>query len=190
MNFKVSEKLFVNTALWILDLQNEFVYVGDAGIVEPSGKSRRTGVDFSGRYQITDFLYADCDLTFANPRLISEPEGAQNVPLAPRFTSIGGLSFRKNGFSASLRYRYMANRPANEDNSIVAHGYTIADAVINYQTGNYTFSASGENLFNVQWKEAQFATESRLKNETQSVEEIHYTPGTPLFVKAGVTYSF
>ena len=190
VNFKVSEKLFVNAAAWILELQNEFVYVGDAGIVEPSGKSRRTGIDFSGRYQITEFLYADCDLTLANPKLTTEPEGAQNVPLAPRFTSIGGLSFRKNGWMASLRYRYMGDRPANEDNSIVAHGYTIVDAVINYQTGNYVFSASAENLLNVKWKEAQFATESRLRNETASVEEIHYTPGTPFFVKAGVTYSF
>lgn len=190
LNFKVSEKLFVNTAAWILDLQNEFVYVGDAGIVEPSGKSRRMGVDFSGRYQINRFLYADFDMTLSNPKLITEPEGAQNVPLAPRITSIGGISFRKDGFSASIRYRYMGDRPANEDNSIVAHGYTIADAVINYQVGNYTFSASGENLFNVNWKEAQFATESRLRNETEPVEEIHYTPGTPVFVKAGVTYSF
>ena len=190
VNFKVSDKLFVNAATWILDLQSEFVYVGDAGIIEPSGYSRRIGVDFSGRYQITDFLYADLDLTIANPRLITEPEGAQNVPLAPRITSIGGLTFRKAGFSASLRYRYMGDRPANEDNSIVAHGYTVVDAVLNYNTGNFTFSASGENLLNVKWKEAQFATESRLKNETASVEEIHFTPGTPVFVKAGVTYSF
>lgn len=190
LNLKFTEKLYINTAVWILDLQNEFVYVGDAGIVEPSGYSRRTGLDLSARYQLNANFYADFDLSLSNPKLTTQREGAQNVPLAPRITSIGGLSFRKGGFSASLRYRYLGNRPANEANTIVAHGYTLADAVVSYQTGNYTFSASGENLLNVKWKEAQFATESRLKNESQPVEEIHFTPGTPLFVKAGVTYSF
>ena len=189
-NFKISEKLFVNTALWILDLQNELVYVGDAGIVEESGYSRRVGIDFSARYQITPWLFADFDINTTRPKFTGAAEGQQNVPLAPRITSIGGLSIRKGGFTGSFRYRHLGNRPANESNSIVAQGYTISDFVINYQAGNYTFSFSAENIMNVKWKEAQFATESRLQNETASVDEIHYTPGTPRFVKAGITYSF
>ena len=38
-NFKPSAKVWINTALWYLFLQQEFVYVGDEGIVEPSGKT-------------------------------------------------------------------------------------------------------------------------------------------------------
>ncbi len=49
---------------------------------------------------------------------------------------------------------------------------------------------SAENLFNQEWNEAQFDTESRLRNETEPVSEIHFTPGTPLFVKAGISYKF
>jgi hypothetical protein len=33
-----------------------------------------------------------------------------------------------------LRYRYLKSRPANEDNSIVAKGYAIADFNINYES--------------------------------------------------------
>jgi hypothetical protein len=47
-----------------------------------------------------------------------------------------------------------------------------------------------ENLFNVEWNEAQFDTLSRLKHETEAVSEIHFTPGTPLFIRAGVGYKF
>jgi hypothetical protein len=36
-------RLIVNSALWYLYLQQEFVYVGD-GIIEPSGKTRRMGL--------------------------------------------------------------------------------------------------------------------------------------------------
>ena len=53
-----------------------------------------------------------------------------------------------------------------------------------------TFGVTVENLFNTKWNETQFATESQLQNETESVEEIHFTPGTPFFLKGKVTYSF
>jgi outer membrane receptor protein involved in Fe transport len=191
LNLKVSDKLFVNSALWVLDLENEFVYVGDEGIVEVSGYSHRVGMDLSARYQLTQWLFADFDLTLAIPRLINNPEGSQNIPLAPCITSIGGLSVKMgNGINGSLRYRYMGDRPANEDNSIVAKGYYVMDAVINYTTNKYVFAISAENMLNTKWKEAQFATESRLKNEAAPVEEIHFTPGTPLFMKASATYNF
>lgn len=89
-----------------------------------------------------------------------------------------------------MRYRYLKNRPANEDNSIVAKGYAIADFNINYEHKSVTFGVSVENLLNAKWNETQFATESRLKNESESVEEIHFTPGTPFFMKARITYKF
>ncbi len=191
LNWKLGERLFLNAAAWMLHLQNEFVYVGDEAVVEVSGASRRVGVDMSARYQLTSWLFADADVNLTRPRLIEEPEGAQNIPLAPRVTSIGGLSVKMGrGINGSLRYRYLGDRPANEDNSIVARGYTIMDAVINYTTPRYVLALSAENLFDRKWKEAQFATESRLRSEATSVEEIHFTPGTPLFVKGSVTYSF
>ncbi len=55
--WKPIPKLVLNSALWYLFLEQEFVYVGDAGIVEPSGKTRRYGVDLGLRYQINDWLF-------------------------------------------------------------------------------------------------------------------------------------
>ena len=40
------------------------------------------------------------------------------------------------------------------------------------------------------WNEAQFDTESRLPFETKSVDELHFTPGTPLAAKLIVGYIF
>ncbi len=188
---KPTNKLFINTALWYLYLEQEFVYVGDAGIVEPSGKTRRMGIDVSARYQLTDWLFADADVNYAFARAIDEPEGENYIPLAPDFTSIGGFSFQhKSGINGSIRYRYMKDRAANEDNSVIAKGYTVLDFVLNYTQKRYEVGISIENLLNTKWREAQFDTESRLQNETESVSEIHYTPGTPLFIKAGVTFFF
>ena len=61
--WKPFPKLVVNSALWYLFLEQEFVYVGDAGIVEPSGETERLGVDFGLRYQLNDYLFFDTDHT-------------------------------------------------------------------------------------------------------------------------------
>jgi hypothetical protein len=56
-------RLIVNSALWYLYLQQEFVYVGDAGIIEPSGKTKH-GADLGLRYQLNDYLYFDADANY------------------------------------------------------------------------------------------------------------------------------
>jgi outer membrane receptor protein involved in Fe transport len=191
MIFKPFPKMFINAAVWYLWSQQEFVYVGDAGVIEPSGKSKRQGIDLSVRYQLSKTLYADVDVSAARPRAAGEAEGMNYLPLAPLLTSTGGLSLLlADGLSGSLRYRYMAKRPANEDNSIVAKGYFIGDMQFNYARKNYNVGLSVQNLLNTKWKETQFDTESKLKNESQPVEEIHFTPGTPFFARLSLTLFF
>jgi hypothetical protein len=189
--WKPFPRLIVNSALWYLYLQQEFVYVGDAGIIEPSGKTKRMGAELGLRYQLNDYLYFDTDANYTYARSIDEPSGQNYIPLAPDFTSTGGLSFQKwHGLSGGLRYRFLKSRPANEDNSIVAKGYIVSDMNLNYEYKSVTFGVSVENILNTKWNETQFATESRLKGEANSVEEIHFTPGTPFFMKARLTYKF
>jgi hypothetical protein len=188
---KPSKNLLIQSALWYLKLQQEFVYVGDEGVIEPSGRSRRLGVDLSLRYQPVTWLYFDVDANYSLGRAIDEKNGEDYLPLAPVLTSIGGIGYKnKNGLSAGLRYRYMADRPANETNSIVAKGYFVTDAVFNYASKKFEAGISIQNLFNIRWKETQFDTESRLKNETESVSEIHFTPGTPFFLKGHISFFF
>ncbi|MEW4924166.1 TonB-dependent receptor [Algibacter sp. 2305UL17-15] len=188
---KPMDRLVINASLWSLFLQQEFVYVGDAGIVEPSGKTARYGVDFGLRYQIADWLFFNTDINYAHARSTEEPDGQDYIPLAPDLTSAGGLNFRDlSGFSGGLSYRFVNDRPANEDNSIVAEGYFITDLNLNYNLKNWTFGVIVENLFDSEWNETQFATESRLFNEPNPVEEIHFTPGTPFFLRGKVAVSF
>lgn len=188
---KPFKNLLVNAAIWYLWLDQEFVYVGDEGVVEPSGKSRRYGADLSIRYQPLPWLYTDIDLNYSHGRAVGEPKGGNFLPLAPEFTSVGGLTVKTGKWvSFSLRYRNMGDRPANEDNSVVAKGYFVADGFVNYVRKNIEIGLSVQNIFDVKWKETQFDTESRLQNEAAPVSEIHFTPGTPFFGKLSFTYSF
>lgn len=179
-------------SLWGLNLESEFVYVGDEGVVEPSGKTRRLGIDFSGRYQFNDWLWADLDMNYSKGKFLDEPEDANRIPLAPVFASVGGVSLKiKNGISGRLGYRFLDDRPANESNTVRAKGYFIMDAVINYKISRFQFAITLQNILNNRnWNEAQFDTESRLQNETSSVSELHFTPGTPFNAKLSFGIQF
>lgn len=183
--------LLLNLAAWRLDLEQEFVYVGDEGVVEPGGKTQRQGFDLSARWQLSRWLYADADMNLAQPRLKGEPDGQNHIPLAPTFTSIGGLTAQaRNGLYGSLRYRYIGDRPANEDNSIVADGQFVVDVLGGLRKQKFEVSLSIQNLLNSEFNDAQFATESQLKNEPAPVTELHFTPGTPFFLKGSLSYFF
>lgn len=190
-DFKLSKRVFINAAFWSMYLQSELVYIGDEATVETNNPTQRYGVDFSVRYQITNKLFADIDFNGNRGRLVGLPEGENYIPLAPTLTSSGGLSYMQpKGINASLRYRFIDSRPANENNSVVALGYCIIDAVVAYKIPKFTFEISIQNLLNSTWNQAQFDTESRLQYETESVSELHFTPGTPFFLKAGFAYNF
>ena len=188
---KPTENILINIAAWYLYLDQEFVYVGDAGVVEPSGKSKRQGIDVTTRFQFTKNLFANANFNFTKPRAVGEPKGANYIPLAPTFTSVGGVYYKaQKGLNGGINYRYIKNRPANEDNSVVAKGYFLLDAAVNYTRPKYEIGLAFENIFNIKWNEAQFATESRLRNEPAPVTELHYTPGTTFFARLKLAVFF
>lgn len=189
--WKPLPRLLLNVAYWYLHSEQEFVYVGDAGIVEPSGASVRHGADVSARYQLGTLVYLNVDVNYARARSVADPEGENFIPLAPALTAQAGVGLRTNGgFVANLNARHIADRPANEDNSIVAEGYTVVDANVSYTRGKLEVGVQVQNLFDVDWNETQFATLSQLAGEDAPVEEIHFTPGTPFFARGMVTVRF
>ncbi len=187
---KPVKNLLINAAAWTLKLDQEFVYVGDEGVVEAGGKTLRQGLDLSLRYNPTKWLFIYTDVSLAKPRSIEETEGNNYIPLAPTYTNTGGINVTKGNFTTSLKYRHVGDRPANEDNSINAIGYTVVDFNISYKIKNINVGIDINNLLNTEWNETQFATESRLQNEPEAIEEIHFTPGAPFMARVKVGYSF
>ncbi|HEX4374361.1 MAG TPA: TonB-dependent receptor [Puia sp.] len=186
INWKPAPRLFSNAALWYIYLQQEFTYGSDYGdeSVTPGGRTVRKGIDLSARYQITDWLFGNLNLNFARPRALDVPKGQDYLPTAPTFTSTAGLSFKfKNGINGGISYRYLHNRPANEDYSLTALGYFLTDLTVNYTQKKYEIGVAVENLFNQKWYESQVEYVSRLKYETAPVDEVSYTAGVPFFAK-------
>lgn len=181
---KPTKKLLINIAAWYLHLDQEFVYVGDDGNIEPSGETRREGIDLIARYQFSKNIFANANINFTKPRALGEKRGEDYIPLAPTATSTGGFFYKASkGFNGSLTYRYIKSRPANQDNRIVAKGYFLLDASLNYTQPKYEIGIAVENMLNVKWNEAQFATTSKLSGEPTETTELNFTPGTPFFAR-------
>ncbi|MBI3770480.1 MAG: TonB-dependent receptor [Deltaproteobacteria bacterium] len=207
------DRLDAAVALWKLDLDSELVFSGDAGnqetgaggTFEPAGKTRRYGVDLEARYRLTDWLFADYDLSWAHAVFTN----GDAIPLAPTLLMNGGLTTEfSNGFSAALRIRYLDDRPAIEDRSLTARGYTLLDLIGKYRWRNVELSLAILNLTNTDWREAQFADTTCVASEVGVVpgcaakpgkqsshaqgppNDIHFTPGNPIGVRGGVTLFF
>jgi outer membrane receptor protein involved in Fe transport len=199
---RLFDRLDVAAAFWMLDLDSEIVFVGDEGTTEPSGATRRIGGELEVRYRILDWLFFDVDYTQTVARFRFEPDAADDVPLAPRFTVNGGITARReDGLFGSIRTRAISSRPANEDDSIRAAGYTIWDLQLGKRfelpeawTGGYvkalTLQLDIMNLFDHDYREAQFATDSRLAFEPEVVSDLNFTPGYPLTAIGSISLAF
>jgi len=189
-------------SFWMLDLDSEIVFVGDEGTTEASGATRRVGGELEVRYRILDWLFFDVDYTQTVAKFRFEPDAADDVPLAPRFTVNSGVTVRReDGIFGSIRTRAISSRPANEDNTIRAAGYTIWDLQLGKRfdlpeawTGGsvkaLTLQLDILNLFDHDYREAQFATDSRLASEPETVSDLNFTPGYPLTAIGSIALAF
>jgi outer membrane receptor protein involved in Fe transport len=189
--FSLGENVLISLAGWYMHMEEELVFVGDEGSTEISGETRRMGLDAELRLQLARWIWAYLDLNMADGRYVNEPDDENYIPLAPRLTSQGGINFmHPAGFEGAFNYRYLTNRPANEDNSVVALGHLLNNLILAYNFSGFRVFAQVENLFDITWNEAQFDTESRLYYETLPVSELHFTPGNPFNIQLGFSYEF
>jgi outer membrane receptor protein involved in Fe transport len=213
------DRVDLAAALWLLDLSNELTFSGDAGNQEigaggtfqPAGATRRWGIDFETRCQFTNWLFLDYDLSYADPRFRTGEHPGGAIPLAPIILMNGGLTTEfGNGFSAALRLRCLGDRPANEDRTLTASGFTLLDLLGKYRWRNVEADLSFLNLTNTDWREAQFDDQSCVRGEvggnpdcalhspgkqggSQSnagVDGIHFTPGNPFWIRGGLAVYF
>jgi outer membrane receptor for monomeric catechols len=181
----------VAAALWLMDLQSELVYNGDEGTTEPSGRTRRYGLDLEGRVRLAGWLWADADLNLSHGRFRDAPAGFDLIPLAPTVTSTGGLTVRAlRPLEGGVRYRYVGSRAADSSSSIVAKGYILGEVFATWHAGRVDLVLTVDNLLDATWNEAQFATTSRLRGEPSPITELNFTPGLPRSVQVGARYRY
>ena len=175
--------LRVQTDLFLLDLESELVWNGDSGGTSPAGSTRRYGVEVSARYHIQNWFYADMDFTAVKARYRENAGNGQSVALAPTRTFTAGFGVRPTFGDtipfAAARLKFLADRPAREDNAFTAQGFTTIDANVGMRWKDIEGAVDVQNLLNTTWREVNFTSDTRLPYEPKTVSGIHYSPGWP-----------
>ncbi len=180
----------VAAALWYLHLDSELVWSGDAGGTEPSDASRRHGVDLEASHTPVSWLKIDATLSVARATLVETAGTSNGLALAPRIMGQGGITFIDGSRFVSLRGRGIGDRPGNDDGTLTADGYLIFDLVTGAKVGDLDLNLTVNNVLDSEWREAQFAAESRVSPAAEIVEQMHYTPGIPLTATVTAGYTF
>jgi outer membrane receptor for Fe3+-dicitrate len=179
---------------WQLDLQQELIFVGDAGTTEIRGPSRRRGVEIAARGQIYGPLYINGSVTYTK----AEFRNGDAISLAPEVTAYGALLLQwPEGLRSQLQATYLGVRPLIEDRSVKAPSWIDVDLSERYVLpvklphGRLEAFLFIQNLLNTKWEQATFYFTSRLRNEApEGVADIHFVPGNPRFVMGGLAWYF
>jgi hypothetical protein len=177
-------------AAWYLRLASEQVWSGDNGGTEPSDPTRRYGLDAEVAWDATTWLALDANVAVARSSFVANAGNAGALALAPRLMGGAGASVHRGESAVSLRARGIDQRPANDDGSLMAEGYLLLDLVATHAIGRAKLSLTINNLFDADWREAQFAESSRVSPTAAEVEDIHFTPGMPMSAMLGLAMMY
>lgn len=64
-------------AFWYLELDSELLFVGDAGITEPS---RRYGVEWTNFHKLTSWLTLDAEFAFTHAEFTDDDAAGDHIP--------------------------------------------------------------------------------------------------------------
>lgn len=180
-------------AAWMLDIDSELVFSGDAGITEPSRSSRRVGIEWATYWSPLSFLTLDAALAYSRARFTEHDPAGNNVPGAIEGVASIGLSVAgASGFSGSLRLRYFGPRALLENDSVRSNPSTLVNARVGYQlTRNVRLNVDVFNLFNHPSSDIDYYYASRLPGEpAEGVEDVHFHPVNSRTVRAGLVVTF
>ncbi|WP_018230915.1 TonB-dependent receptor [Methyloversatilis universalis] len=123
-------------AVWQMDLASELVFVGDEGVTEPKGASRRHGVEWSNHLMPLPGLSIDADVAASHARFTApDPgNGGRHVPNAIPLTASLALTLDRGGpWSGGLRLRYIGAYALEETGRERSEAFWMVNARAGYR---------------------------------------------------------
>ena len=188
--------LQTTATLWYLGFDSELIYVGDSGSTEEGPASRRTGVEITNYIYPHPWLNVDVDLSLSRARFVDVPEGEDFIPGAlNRVISAGVAVNPPAGVNAgpfgSLRLRHFGPRALIEDNSVKSKATSLVNGEVGYQfSPRVRLMLEGFNIFDAEVSDIDYFFESRLRDEPQPVEDIHFHAAIPRSARVALQVSF
>jgi hypothetical protein len=188
--------LQTTATVWYLGFDSELIYVGDSGSTEAGPATRRMGVEITNYVFPNRWTALDLDLSFSRARFVDVPAGEDFVPGAlNRVISAGVAVNPPAGVSAgtfgSLRLRHFGPRPLIEDGSVQSRSTSIVNGELGYKfSDRLRLRLEGFNLFDAEVSDIDYFFASRLRNEPEPVEDIHFHAAIPRSARVALQVSF
>ena len=185
----IGDKLNLSAALWLLRLDSELLFVGDAGNTEASRPSSRKGFELVAYYRFTDQISTDLEYAYTDAEFRdSAPEG-RDIPGAVLDVLQLGLNLDTGeSWFGSLRYRYFGERQLIEDGSVTSDGSGTLSLRLGYKRPKWRATFDVLNIANSNDHDIDYFYESRLPKELSgtATEDVHFHPIEPRAVRFSV----
>ncbi len=181
-------------AVWMLDLKSELVWAGDSGTNEPSGPTRRYGVEFANTYSPATWLTVDFDYAWSQARFTNHDPAGDFVPEAIAGTIDGGIAVHDldgpwHDWSGGLRLRYFGPRSLTQDNSQKSRATMLVYLNVGYALSQ-TWSVGLDvfNLLDSKVSDIDYYYTSRLPGEPlNGIADVHTHPAEPREFRLALT---
>lgn len=187
------EGLQTTVSIFILELDSELVFVGDAGATEASRPSRRVGVEWTNYATIRPWLTFDLDIAITDAEFTDDDPAGSEIPGALSNVIATGFSISDlEGWFGSLRLRYFSDFPLIEDGSVEAGSTTQLAGRIGYEFPNgLSVALEGFNLLDREDADITYFYASRLPGEPAGgIEDVHFHPIEPASARLTATWRF
>lgn len=137
-------------ALWQVQSSSELVFVGDEGVTEPRGSSKRYGIEWTNHLTATDWLFLDADVALSKARFDQVESGGKHIPNAVPLTASLAANFDDgHQWSGGVRVRYIGAYPLEETGKQQSSSFVTTNAKVEYKFNpQWQASLSVLNLFN------------------------------------------
>ncbi|MEL7488288.1 MAG: TonB-dependent receptor, partial [Pseudomonadota bacterium] len=181
----------VTIAGFWLELDEELVFVGDAGTTEPNDATRRFGVEFSAFWTPTEWIRFDGTAAYTDARFKDAPSDADRIPQAVENVFGAGVTVDPTErLSATLRLRRFGTAPLIEDASVFSEPTTVVNFGLYYDLGPARLGLDVQNLLDSEDADITYFFESQLPGETTPVPDIHFHPVEPRQVRGSLSLQF
>ena len=182
-----------SVALWMLNLDSELIFSGDAGTTQAGRPSHRQGMELANYYSPRPWLTFDGDVSVSRAHFTDvDPAGDQIPGSVETVVSAGATVDSLHHVFGSVRLRYFGPRSLIEDNSVRSKATTLVNLEGGYKIATHAkISVDVFNLLNAADSDIDYYYASRLPGEPpDGVNDIHVHPTLPRTARLSLVLGF
>ena len=181
----------LTAAYWWIDVDSELIFVGDSGAVEPSSAGHREGLELTGFWRPARGLAIDGVFT-ASDGYLKGAAGPEFIPGALKITAEVGLTYARERWNVSARYRHLGEHALVEDNSVTASPTTVVNLRAAWTPGDIEVFGELLNVFDSHDTDIEYLYETYLPtiDLTGPQEGVNSRAVEPRMVRLGLRKAF